>query len=251
MTFVVELPAFDESGELNAVIDTPKGSRNKYKLDEKRRQYRLSGVLPAGAVFPFDFGFVPSTRGGDGDPLDVLILMDEAAFTGCLIPARLIGVLEAEQTEKGKTEENDRLIAVASASHEYKDVKRLDQVGKNVLDEIEHFFVSYNEIKGKKFEVKRRSGPDRAKRIVDEGVTRYVSDDDETDDAADEPHATPDRSRAPRSTQEAPSHGGFGSHRHADTPEHDTPRAARATKAPRAKPAAAAQHATKRFGGPR
>src|SRR4051794_20384193 len=98
MTFVADLPAVDEeSGELNAVIDTPKGSRNKYKLDEKLRRYRLSGVLPAGAVFPFDFGFVPSTRGGDGDPIDVLILMDEAAFTGCIVPARLIGVLEAEQ----------------------------------------------------------------------------------------------------------------------------------------------------------
>src|SRR5262249_31612469 len=134
---VADLSAFDdESGELNAVIDTPKGSRNEYTLDDEVRRYRLSGVLPAGAVFPFDFGFVPSTVGADGDPLDVLILMDEAAFTGCIVPARLIGVLEAE--------EDHRLIAVATASHEYKDVKRLEQIGKNVIDEIEHFFVSYN-----------------------------------------------------------------------------------------------------------
>ena len=100
-----QLPAFDpESGTLNAVIETPKGHRNKYKYDEKRGLFLHSGVLPAGAVFPFDFGFVPATEGGDGDPLDVLVLMDEPAFVGCLVPANLIGVIEAEQTEDGKTE---------------------------------------------------------------------------------------------------------------------------------------------------
>src|SRR5881394_3501639 len=94
------LEAFDpDSGELNAVIETPKGHRNKFKYDEKRGLFRLSGVLPAGAVFPFDFGFVPSTRGEDGDPLDVLVLMEEPAFCGCLISARLLGAIEARQKE--------------------------------------------------------------------------------------------------------------------------------------------------------
>jgi inorganic pyrophosphatase len=94
------------------VVDTPKGSRNKYKLDERDGQWRLSKVLPQGMSFPYDFGFVPSTRGEDGDPVDVLILADEPSFPGCVVAARLIGVLEAEQTEGRKTVRNDRLVAV-------------------------------------------------------------------------------------------------------------------------------------------
>ena len=94
------LPARDaETKEWNVVIETPKGHRTKYKYRGRRGRLHLSGVLPAGAVFPFDFGFIPATLGEDGDPLDVLVLMDEPAFPGCLVPARLIGVIEADQTE--------------------------------------------------------------------------------------------------------------------------------------------------------
>lgn len=92
-------PIDEETGTLNVIIDTPKGSRNKFKFDERLEIFKLGGALPLGAVFPFDFGYIPSTRAEDGDPLDVLILMDEPAFTGCLVQAKLIGVIEAEQTE--------------------------------------------------------------------------------------------------------------------------------------------------------
>src|SRR5262245_61465381 len=90
-----------DPGSVRVIIDTPKGSHNKYKFDEDERLFRLDRVLPAGMVFPFDFGYVPGTRGEDGDPLDVMVLMDEAAFVGCLVEARLIGVIEAEQKELG------------------------------------------------------------------------------------------------------------------------------------------------------
>src|SRR3712207_70105 len=121
------LDAIDpRSGTLNVIIETPKGSRNKFKYDEERGLFLLDGVLPLGAVFPFDFGFVPSTLGDDGDPLDVLVLMDEPAFAGCLVPARLIGVIEAEQTEKGKTTRNDRLITVAENSRNHRELRSLD-----------------------------------------------------------------------------------------------------------------------------
>ena len=100
---ISKLPAIDsESGDLNVIIDTPKGSRNKFSWDEKRELFELTGMLPTGAVFPYDFGFIPNTRGGDGDPLDVLVLMDEPAFTGCLVRSRLLGVIEAEQPRKAK-----------------------------------------------------------------------------------------------------------------------------------------------------
>ena len=133
--------------------------------------YRVrGGVLPAGAVFPFDFGFIPSTLGGDGDPVDVLVLMDEPAFPGCLVPSRLIGVIEAKQTElDGETTRNDSLIAVAANSRNHQDVRSLDQINDNLVKEIEHFFVSYNEIKGKKFEPLGCFGPDRAQELVELG----------------------------------------------------------------------------------
>jgi inorganic pyrophosphatase len=169
-TPVAELGAIDgETGALNVIIETPKGSRNKFKYDEKLGVFRLSGVLPAGAVFPFDFGYIPATRGEDGDPLDVLVLMDEPAFAGCLVPARLIGVIEAEQTEDGKTERNDRLVAVATDSHDHHEIESLDQISPHLVQEIEHFFVSYNTIKGKQFKPKGRFGPERAQKLVDAG----------------------------------------------------------------------------------
>jgi inorganic pyrophosphatase len=166
-----DLPAFDpETGDLNALIDTPKGSRNKFKWDAKHGLFKLSGVLPSGAFFPYDFGYVPGTLGEDGDPLDVLVLMDEPAFVGCWIAVRLIGVIEAEQTEEGETDRNDRLIGVAVDSRDHVDVKTLDDLNQNRLHEIEHFFVSYNAAKGKEFKPLRRVGPERAKQLVEAGV---------------------------------------------------------------------------------
>ncbi len=170
---LAHLEPFDAaSGEVNVIIETPKGHRNKFKYDEQRGLFKLSGVLPAGAVFPFDFGFVPSTRGEDGDPLDVLVLMDEPAFTGCLVPSNLIGVIEAEQTEDGETSRNDRLIAVAAKSRNHREIKALDQIAENLVREVEHFFVSYNEVKGKRFKPLGCSGPDRARQLVEQGQAR-------------------------------------------------------------------------------
>ena len=172
---LTDLPPFDEdSDELNVIIETPKGSRNKFDYDERRGLFKLGGVLPAGAVFPFDFGFVPSTVGGDGDPLDVLVLMDEAAFAGCLVEARLLGVVEAEQTEEnGETTRNDRLIAIAENARNHKEVRALNQLNENLLDEIEHFFVSYNEMKGKRFKPLGRFGAERAEQLIEEGMRRF------------------------------------------------------------------------------
>ena len=169
-----KLPPFArESGDLHVVIDTPKGSRNKFAWDRKLELFELSGVLPAGAVFPYDFGFIPNTCGEDGDELDVLVLMDEPAFTGCLVASRLLGVIEAEQTEtSGKTERNDRLIAVAATSRTHGHLQTLDDLNVKIVDEIEHFFVSYNAAKGKKFKPLGRFGPERARDLVTRGARK-------------------------------------------------------------------------------
>lgn len=160
---------------LNVIIESPKGSRNKFTYDPKRELFVLSKVLPAGAIFPFDMGFLPSTQGEDGDPLDMLVLMDDPAFPGCLIPSRLIGVIEAEQTERdGQTQRNDRLIAVSAQAHTHSSVQTLADLNDNFVTQIEHFFVSYNQIAGKAFKPTGRFGPERAQRLIDEGMQRLA-----------------------------------------------------------------------------
>lgn len=156
----------EQPGVVIAVIETPGGSRNKFKYDEELGFYSLSGVLPEGMVFPHAFGFVPRTQAADGDPEDILILMDEPTFVGCVVKTRLIGVMEADQTEDGKTERNDRLIAVAAHSRDYSEVKSLDDLNANMLKEIEQFFITYNKEKGKKFKVLRMRGPGQALKLV-------------------------------------------------------------------------------------
>ncbi|MDB5320620.1 MAG: inorganic diphosphatase [Phycisphaerales bacterium] len=168
-----KLPPFDpESDDLNVVVETPRGSRNKFKYDPQHDLFELGGVLPAGMSFPFDFGFVPSTRGEDGDPLDVLLLMDEPAFCGCLVRARLIGVISAEQTERdGKRERNDRLIAVSSKCRNHEHLRSIEDLNQNLRKEIEHFFVSYNQIRGKRFKPLGQHGPTAARTLVNRSMT--------------------------------------------------------------------------------
>jgi inorganic pyrophosphatase len=101
--------------------------------------------------------------------------MDEPAFTGCLVPSRLIGVIEAEQTEKGKTMRNDRLIAVAANSHTHTHVRSLNDLNKTLVEQIEQFFVSYNEAKGKKFKPLGRFGSRKAAQLVKDGIKRRKS----------------------------------------------------------------------------
>jgi inorganic pyrophosphatase len=174
MKLLQKLKPFDrKTGRLNVVIDTPKGCRNKYAFDLDLKGYVLKAVMPKGMVFPFDFGSIPGTRGQDGDPLDALVLMDEPAFCGCLVESRLLGVIEATQQEKdGKIERNDRLITVAAESHTHSAIKTVGDLNPNLLKEIENFFVSYNRVRGKKFEPIGRYGPKRAKRLVEKQRAR-------------------------------------------------------------------------------
>jgi inorganic pyrophosphatase len=138
---------------LQVIIETPKGCRNKYSFDEQQKIFVLKAALPAGMVFPYDFGFLPRTLADDGDPIDVLVLMDEPAFPGCALMARLIGVIEGEQTAKQQTTRNDRLIAVAETAHMYANIKSIKDLPKKSLHEIEEFFVNYHKLQGKKYKL--------------------------------------------------------------------------------------------------
>lgn len=162
------LPTFDSDDRelVVVVIETPKGSRNKYAFDPEERIFELTKVLPAGMEFPYDFGFIPSTRGGDGDPLDALVLMDEPAFPGCRLACRPIGVIEGEQGKKKKKERNDRVVCVERGTHSYTHVKHVDDLGSAFEKELEGFFINYHEFQGKRFRVLGMKGPAEARRVV-------------------------------------------------------------------------------------
>lgn len=155
----------ESKNKVQVVIETPKGSRNKYAYDPEQKIIALSRVLPAGMIFPYDFGFVPSTKAEDGDPLDVLILMDAPAFPGCLVEARLIGALEGQQVQSGKKRRNDRLIAVAAESQTHSHVNDLGDLNSNLVDEMVHFFENYP-WKNESFKVLSRKGAKAAMQLL-------------------------------------------------------------------------------------
>jgi inorganic pyrophosphatase len=151
---------------LQVIVETPRGSRNKFSFDVELRTYSLKKVLPAGMTFPYDFGFLGGTLAPDGDPIDVLLLMDEPAFPGVLVPSRLIGVMEGEQLEGKKKIRNDRLLAVAEESHSYAKVRRVKDLPKRWTKELEDFFVNYHSLEGKQYKLLGYRGTDKAMSLI-------------------------------------------------------------------------------------
>lgn len=151
---------------INAVIETPKGSASKYSWDEETQLFKLKKILPKGQVFPYHFGFIPHTKAEDGDPLDVLVLLDESAWPGCIIECNLIGVMEATETKKGKTVRNDRLIATANASDKYSHIQDISSDDNYLAEEIENFFNTYNNLENKEFKVTAKKGPKVAMDLI-------------------------------------------------------------------------------------
>ena len=154
-TIYDQIPPFEDDGILNVIIDTPRGSQNKYVFNPEYGLFKLSGLLPAGHTFPFDFGFIPGTVNGDEDNVDVLVLTDEPTFVGCWTQCVLIGGYAARQTPRKASNayRNDRLLAVEKHSLAFENVGAIEDLSKTLIEQIEHFYVSYNESKGKKFEV--------------------------------------------------------------------------------------------------
>lgn len=174
MTNLGKLSGTGVDGGVSVVVETTKGSRTKLDYDVKQRCFVVSKVLPEGMSFPFDYGFIPSTTGGDGDPLDVVLLLDESVPAGTVVPARLIGVIEGRQTGKvGKADENDRLLAVGTSSILYEKVRKLSDLPGAVVRQIEAFFVAYNKLEGKKYTVRDHRGQKRARECVRRGKRRY------------------------------------------------------------------------------
>ena len=152
---------------ITAIIESPKGSGHKYDYEPELKRFKLNKVLPAGMVFPFDFGFIPDTKGGDGDPLDVIVISEITGFPGCCMDCRIIGAIKADQTERdGKTTRNDRFLAVPEVSEMFKDVHSILHLPDGIITQLESFFKNYNEQAGKKFEVIERVNAEEAYAII-------------------------------------------------------------------------------------
>ena len=159
-----------KKGMVNVIIETPRGSQNKFDFDPELRLFKLAKTLPMGTVFPFDFGFVPGTKGEDGDPLDILVIMDQPAYPGSYVVCRLIGALLADQKEKnGKVVENNRLVGVSDCAVLYADINRPQELNKAMIKEIENFFIDYNKHEGKEFTPKGWVEADAAMKLIEKG----------------------------------------------------------------------------------
>lgn len=142
-----------KTGLVRAIIESPRGSKNKYKYLPELGVFECGPALKGGLSWPFDFGFVPSTLAEDGDPLDIIILMDEAAFPGCLVHCKILGVIQAQQIENGKPIRNDRIIGVHDQSALFGDLGTWKDLPLSFREQTELFFNMYMSAKGKMFEL--------------------------------------------------------------------------------------------------
>jgi inorganic pyrophosphatase len=158
---------------IDVVIETPKGSAQKYNYDPKTHFFRMSKILPSGMVFPYDFGFIPETKGQDGDPLDVIVISEFNSFPGVVIKCRIIGGIKAVQSDDDgkKMIRNDRFIAVPKCSSIFEKVKTTEDLPKQIMDDLEEFFVDYNKLEGKKFKALEKLEPKAAQQLIDKNKT--------------------------------------------------------------------------------
>src|SRR5881227_9970 len=166
MTNLLKLPAFDKEGNIHVVVETPRGSRAKLTYDPELRVFVLAKSLMAGLTYPHDWGFIPSTKAEDGDPVDVLVIHEAATSPGLVIKCKAIGVLEIVEHEKKKKQRNDRVMAVPVDSHSEQGLRDVRQLSKQVREELEKFFVATAELQAKTLECLGWRGPKRALRLV-------------------------------------------------------------------------------------
>jgi inorganic pyrophosphatase len=153
------LPTFTENGDVNVVVETPRGSRAKFAYEPKVKAFTFRKSLLTGLTYPHDWGFVPSTKADDGDPIDAMIIHDAATFSGLVVACRVIGILLIKQKGNGKIVRNDRLFAVPCRSHSEQDLQDVRELSKPVQQELEKFFIATDELEDKELEILGWKGP--------------------------------------------------------------------------------------------
>jgi len=177
MPNLIKLQPFSEDGDVRVVIETPRGSRAKFDYDPELEIFTLAKSLLVGLSYPHDWGFVPSTKAEDGDPLDIMVIHDAATSPGLVLACRVIGVLQIKEKRKGRAERNDRLFAVPRRSHSERGLHDVSDLSKPIQEELEKFFIATDELEDKKLQIIGWKGPkvaikaikDAAKTFADEG----------------------------------------------------------------------------------
>jgi inorganic pyrophosphatase len=174
MADLLKLPVRNKDGDVHVVVETPRGSAAKLEFDPEYQVFTLSKPLILGLTYPYDWGFIPSTKGDDGDPIDALVLHDAATAPGLVLKCKIIGVLEVEQSEKGKKGiRNDRLIAVPRESHREKADKDVRDLPKQIRQEIEKFFVATDELESKELKFLGWKGPKTGRSLIDAAAKAF------------------------------------------------------------------------------
>ena len=152
------------------IVEIPKNSTNKYEYDGKLGVFRLDRRLYSPMHYPGDYGFIPGTLAEDNDPLDVLVLVQEPSFTGCLIEVRPVGILNMVDSEEG----DQKVLAVPTRNPRYDQIHTMDQIFTHVRREIEHFFTIYKELEGRLTRMEGWGGPREARKAIIDSRERYL-----------------------------------------------------------------------------
>jgi inorganic pyrophosphatase len=156
------MPKRTASRSVDVFVEIPKGSRSKYELDKATGRIRLDRVLFASVHYPADYGFIMGTKGGDGDPLDALVVVEEPTFPGCIVPARPIGVL-LMRDEKG---DDEKVLTVPVGDPRFDEVNELGDLAPHWVKEIETFFATYKDLEGGRVEIAGWRGADTARQLI-------------------------------------------------------------------------------------
>lgn len=169
MSFAKVSPGEECPKIVNVVIEIPKGSHNKYEYDEKLDEIRLDRILYSAVFYPTDYGFIPQTRSPDGDHLDIMVVISEPLFPGCVVPVRPIGILNMEDEEG----EDDKIIGVADNDPRLKEIKTINDLDDHYKKEIHNFFEVYKNLEKKPVKVHHWLGKEEALRIILKARERF------------------------------------------------------------------------------
>jgi len=168
MADLSDLPALASNDSFHVVVESPRGCTSKLKYDRTRLVMMLSRPLPQGLVYPHDWGFIPSTRAPDGDPLDAIVVWDGVSYPGVVIECRAIGLLRVEQRNAASSnpERNDRVIALPVKAPRWNAVRTMSDLGERVRVELEHFFRVAVAFEDKQLTIQGWGGSDEAMKLV-------------------------------------------------------------------------------------
>jgi inorganic pyrophosphatase len=169
-----ELPAFADPDVVNVVVESPRGSNLKLKYDPDRGVMTLSRPLSLGLIYPYDWGFVPSTRGPDGDPVDAFVMWDGTSYPGLVLPCRPIGLLHAEQTSPTSRarERNDRIAVLPVKAERFASVRSVFDFDERIRLELERFFEHAVAFQGRELKLLGWDGPSEALALVRESLKK-------------------------------------------------------------------------------